>query len=60
MKTYARYTGYKDSFTASRIGNGWYEVTEERKERRPSGLHNMVKINGLWVKARYCELVQVF
>ena len=59
MKTYARYTNTQD-WIAKRVGNEWHEVTEERKEWRPSGLHTVVVINGLGIKACYCEIVTVF
>ena len=59
MKTFARYI-YTQDITAKRVGNGWHEVTKEYMMRYPSGLHNTVVINGVAVKARHCELVQVF
>ena len=59
MKTYARYI-YTNDITAKRIGNEWHEVTNEYQSRRPSGLCTIVVINGVGVKARHCEIVQVF
>ena len=59
MKTYARYIYTKD-LTAEKVGNVWHEVTEEKKQWRPSGLCNVVVINGMAVKAEHCEIVTVF
>ena len=59
MITYARYKYYND-FTAKVVGNVWHKVTKECKEYRPSGLCDIIVINGLSVKANHCEIVQVF
>ena len=59
MKTYARYTYTNDS-TARMIGNGWHIVEKEYIKHYPSGKHNTITINGVSVKAKYCEIVQVF
>lgn len=59
MITYARYKFYND-FTACRVGNEWHEVAKEYQQHRPSGLCNIIVINGIGVKAKHCEIVQVF
>lgn len=59
MATYARYN-FNTGWEATRIGNGWHLVTNTRTMRTPSGLHEYVTINGVAVKARYCEIVYVF
>ena len=59
MIAYARYKYYND-FTAKLVGNEWHKVTKEYKEYRPSGLCNIIVINGLGVKEKHCEIVQVF
>lgn len=59
MKIYARYKYTKD-FTAKIVGNAWHEVTKEEMRNYPSGRRNTVVINGVAVKADYCEIVQVF
>lgn len=59
MKTYARYT-YTADYTAKRIGNGWLEVTKEYMMCYPSGRQNTLVIGGMSVKARHCEIIQVF
>lgn len=59
MKTYARYK-YTNSWEAKLIGCGWHEITAEYTKYYPSGKHLTVIVNGLAVKARECELVQVF
>lgn len=59
MKTYARYI-YTWDMTAKRVGNGWHEVTKEYMMYYPSGRQNTVVINGVAVKARHCEIVQVY
>ena len=59
MATYAKYN-FKVGFEAQRIGGGWHLVTNSRMQRTPSGLHEYVTINGVSVKARHCEVVQVF
>ena len=59
LKTYARYI-YTQDFTAKRIGNEWHEVTKEYVQYYPSGRHATVVICGCAVKARHCEIVQVF
>ena len=59
MKTYARYN-FTKGWEAEKIGEGWHEVTAERTMRTPSGLNNYITINGVSVKARHCEVVQVF
>ena len=59
MKTYARYIYTKD-LTAKLVGNEWHEVTKEFMQYYPSGRHNTVVINGMAIKARHCEIVQVF
>ena len=58
LKTYARYI-YKNDVTARRIGNEWIEVTSEYMKWFPSGLQNVVVLNGLAIKARLCEIIQV-
>lgn len=59
MKTYARYN-YTTGWEAQRIGTGYHEVTASKMLRTPSGLHEYITINGVSVKARHCEIVQVF
>lgn len=59
MKTYARYI-YTTDWTAKKIGNGWHEVTKEYLLQYPSGKQNTLVIGGVAVKARHCEIVQVF
>ena len=59
MKTYARYT-YNNDSTARMIGNGWHEVTREYTQHRPSGKHTIIVIDGVAVKAKHCEIAQVF
>lgn len=59
MKTFAKYKFTKD-WTAQRIGNDWLEVTNEYQQFTPSGLNNYVVIGGVGVKARFCEIIQVF
>ena len=59
MKTYARYI-YTQDMTAKRIGNEWIEVTQEYVMYYPSGRQSVVVLRGIAVKARHCEIVQVF
>ena len=59
MKTYARYI-YTQDMTAKRIGNEWIEVTQEYVMCYPSGRQNVVVLRGVAVKARHCEIIQVF
>lgn len=59
MITYARYI-YTTDLTAKRVGNQWHEVTREYVQYYPSGRHTTIVINGVAVKARHCEIVQVF
>ena len=59
MKTYARYI-YTTDLTAKRVGNQWHEVTKEFTQYYPSGRHTTIVINGVAIKARHCEIVQVF
>ena len=59
MKTYARYT-YNNDSTAKMLGNRWHIVEKECIKYYPSGQHNTITINGISVKAKYCEIVQVF
>ena len=59
MKEYARYK-YTTGWEADRIGTGYYEVTASKMLRTPSGLNEYITINGVSVKARHCEIVQVF
>ena len=59
LKTYARYK-YTTDLTAKRVGNDWHEVTKEYVQYYPSGRHNTLVICGCAVKARHCEIVQVF
>lgn len=59
MKTYARYN-FSTGWEANKIGEGWHEVTNSKMLRTPSGLHEYITINGVSVKARHCEVVQVF
>ena len=42
------------------IGAGYHEVTASKMLRTPSGLNEYITINGVSVKARHCEVVQVF
>lgn len=58
METYARYI-YTQDMTAKRVGNGWHKVTKEYMMYYPSGRQNTLVINGVAVKARHCEVVQV-
>ena len=59
MKEYARYK-YTTGWEASRIGTGYHEVTASKMLRTPSVLNEYITINGVSVKARHCEIVQVF
>ena len=59
MKEYARYK-FTTGWEADRIGVGYHEVTASRTLRTPSGVHEYITINGVSVKARHCEIVQVF
>lgn len=59
MKEYARYK-YTTGWEANRIGVGYHEVTASKMLRTPSGLNEYITINGVSVKARHCEIVQVF
>ena len=59
MVTYARYN-FTTGWEATKIGIGWHLVTNERIMRTPSGVHQYITINGVAVKARHCEIVQVF
>jgi len=59
MKEYARYK-FTTGWEADRIGAGYHEVTASRTLRTPSGLHEYITINGVSVKARHCEIIQVF
>lgn len=59
MATYARYKFTTDR-QAKMIGTGWHLVTKEYSMFTPSGLNNYITINGVSVKARHCEVVQVF
>ena len=59
MKEYARYK-YTIGWEANRIGTGYHEVTASKMLRTPSGLNEYITINGVSVKARHCEIVQVF
>ena len=59
MATYARYN-FTTGWEAGRIGQGWFLVTNEKILRTPSGTHQYITINGVSVKARHCEVVQVF
>jgi hypothetical protein len=59
MKTYARYI-YTTDYTAKRVGNGWHEVTKEYMMYYPSGRQLAIVIDGIAIKARQCEIVQVF
>ena len=59
LKTYARYI-YTTDYTAKRVGNGWHEVTKEYMMYYPSGRHLTIVIDGIAIKARHCEIVQVF
>lgn len=59
MKEYARYK-YATGWEADRIGPGYHEVTASKMLRTPSGLNEYITINGVSVKARHCEIVQVF
>lgn len=59
MKEYAKYK-YTTGWEADRIGPGYHEVTASKMLRTPSGLNEYITINGVSVKARHCEIVQVF
>lgn len=59
MKEYARYK-YTTGWEADCIGAGYHEVTASKMLRTPSGLNEYITINGVSVKARHCEIVQVF
>lgn len=59
LKTYARYT-YTTDYTAKRVGNCWHEVTKEYMMYYPSGRQLTIVIDGIAIKARHCEIVQVF
>lgn len=59
MKTYARYI-YTWDMIAKRVGNEWHEVTKEYVDYFPSGRQTVLVINGVSVKARHCEIAQVF
>ena len=59
MATYARYN-FTTGWEASKIGEGWHLVTNEKTLRTPSGTHQYITINGVAVKARHCTVVQVF
>ena len=59
MKEYARYK-YTTGWEAERIGVGYHEITASKMLRTPSGLNEYITINGVSVKARHCEIVQVF
>ena len=59
MKEYARYK-YTTGWEADRIGPGYHEITASKMFRTPSGLNEYITINGVSVKARHCEIVQVF
>ena len=59
MATYARYN-FTTGREANKIGEGWHLVTNEKTLRTPSGVHQYITINGVAVKARHCEVVQVF
>jgi hypothetical protein len=59
LKTYARYT-YTTDYTAKRVGNDWHEVTKEYMMYYPSGRQLTIVIDGIAIKARHCEIVQVF
>lgn len=59
MSTYARYN-FTTGREAERIGTDWHLVTNEYTMRTPSGIHQYITINGVAVKARHCEVVQVF
>ena len=59
METYARYI-YTQDYTAKRVGSGWHKVSKEYIMRYPSGTHTTIVINGVAVKAKHCEIIQVF
>ena len=59
MKEYAKYK-YTTGWEADRIGPGYHEVTASKMLRTPSGLNEYITINGVSIKARHCEIVQVF
>lgn len=59
MKTYARYL-FTTGWEATKIGSGWHEVTNSKHMRTPSGMNEYITLNGVSVKARFCEVVQVF
>ena len=59
MSTYARYN-FTTGWDAERIGQGWHLVTNEKTLRTPSGIYQYITINGVSVKAKHCEVVQVF
>lgn len=59
MSIYAKYN-FKVGFEAKKIGEGWHEVTNSRTVRTLSGWHEYITINGVSVKAKFCEVVYVF
>ena len=59
MKEYARYK-FHTGWEAEILGEGWHEVTKTTTMRTTSGLNQYITINGVSVKARFCEIVQVF
>ena len=59
MSTYARYN-FTIGREAEKIGADWHLVTNEYTMRTPSGVRQYITINGVSVKARHCEVVQVF
>ena len=59
MLTYARYK-YKNDVMGKVLGTEWYLVTSERMTYYPSGRHNTLIINGYAVKAKHCDVVQIF
>ena len=57
--TYARYI-YTNDFIGKKLNNKWYKVSKEYMTWYPSGRHTTLVIDGVAVKARHCEIVQVF
>lgn len=57
--TYARYN-YTNDVAGRQLGNRWYKVTKEYLQYYPSGRQTTLIIGGCAVKARHCEIVQVF
>lgn len=59
MKTYARYIPI-DEWDRQHRDCAWYEVTKEKTFKSAGGYNDYVVINGKAVKAKQCEIIQVF